>query len=218
MSDRSGAKRTLVFVHGWGFDSSFWQPVAERLPEFARVFVDFGFRANPPHHPKVPGAIVVGHSMGFAWALANLPRPWAGAVAVNAFPRFTRSPDFVSGVAPRMVERMVSRFAEDPAAVTADFLRRAGIDQPEVDDIRPAALGEALEWLATCDQRAAMRELDCPVLALAGTRDSIVAETMSREAFAEIPLVLAEGADHLLPQSHPDWVASQIRLFSAHLR
>lgn len=212
------AKRTLIFVHGWGFDSSFWQPVAELLPEFARVFVDFGFRAQPAHHPKVPGAIVVGHSMGFAWALANLPRPWAGAVAVNAFPRFTRSPDFVSGVAPRMVERMVSRFTEDPAAVTADFLRRAGVEQPNVDDIHSNTLGEALEWLANCDERAAMRELECPILALAGTRDSIVPEAMSREAFASVPLVLAEGADHLLPQSHPDWVASQIRLFSAQLR
>lgn len=212
------AMRTLVFVHGWGFDSAFWQPVAERLPEFARVFVDFGFRANQPHHPKVPGAIVVGHSMGFAWALANMPRPWAGAVAVNAFPRFTRSPDFVSGVAPRMIERMVAKFAEDPAHVTADFLGRCGVEHPDVSDIRPAALGEALGWLAECDQRAAMRALDCPVLALAGTRDAIVPEAMSREAFAEVPMVLAEGADHLLPRSHPDWVASQIRLFAAHLR
>lgn len=212
------AMRTLVFVHGWGFDASFWQPVAERLPEFARVFVDFGFRAHQPHHPKVPGAIVVGHSMGFAWALANLPRPWAGAVAVNAFPRFTRSPDFVSGVAPRMIERMVAKFAEDPAHVTTDFLSRCGVEHPDIADIRPAALGEALTWLANCDERTAMRTLDCPMLALAGTRDAIVPEAMSREAFAEVPLVLAEGADHLLPVSHPDWVASQIRLFSAHLR
>jgi pimeloyl-[acyl-carrier protein] methyl ester esterase len=210
--------RTLIFVHGWGFDASFWQPVAERLPEFARVFVDFGFRANAPHHPKIPGAIVVGHSMGFAWALANLPRPWAGAVAVNAFARFTRAPDFVSGVAPRMIERMQARFAEEPAAVTADFLTRCGVDQPNVDDIRPAPLGEALCWLAQCDERAAMRALDCPVQALAGTRDAIVPEAMSREAFAEVPLVLAEGADHLLPISHPEWVAGQIRLFAANLK
>lgn len=210
--------RTIVFVHGWGFDSTFWQPVAERLPEFARVFVDFGFHTLQPHHPKVPGAIVVGHSMGFAWALANLPRPWAGAVAVNAFPRFTRSPDFVSGVAPRMIERMLAKFAEDPAHVTADFLTRCGVENPDVSDIRPAALGEALRWLAECDERATLRGLDCPVQALAGTRDAIVTESMSREAFAEVPLTLAEGADHLLPLSHPDWVASQIRLFAAHLR
>lgn len=210
--------RTLVFVHGWGFDAQFWQPVAERLPEFARVFVEFGFHAAQPHHPKVPGAIVVGHSMGFPWALANVPRPWAGAIAVNAFPRFTRSPDYVAGVAPRMIERMLAKFAEEPAAVTKDFLERCGVEQPQVDDIKPAALGEALAWLAVCDERQALKTLGCPVLALAGTRDAIVPESMSRDAFAGQPLVLAEGAGHLLPRSHPEWVASQIRLFSATLR
>lgn len=210
-------RRTLVFVHGWGFDAQFWGPVAERLPEFARVFVDFGFRAAQPHHPKVPGAIVVGHSMGFAWALANMPRPWAGAIAINAFPRFTRSPDFVAGVAPRMVERMLAKFAEEPAAVVKDFLSRAGITDPQVDDLRPAPLGEALSWLAVCDERAAMKALDCPLLALAGTRDAIVPESMSRDAFAAASLVLASGADHLLPLTHPEWVASQIRLFAASL-
>lgn len=212
------AMRTVVFVHGWGFDAGFWQPVAERLPEFARVFVDFGFRTNPAHFPKVPGAIVVAHSMGFAWALANLPRPWAGAVAINAFPRFTRSSDFVSGVPPRMIERMLAKFADEPAVVTSDFLSRCGVAQPEVEGIRPAPLGDALKWLAVCDERAAMRELECPMLALAGTRDAIVSEAMSREAFAETSLVLAEGADHTLPSSHPDWVASQIRLFAATLK
>jgi pimeloyl-[acyl-carrier protein] methyl ester esterase len=210
--------RTLVFVHGWGFDAQFWQPVAERLPEFARVFVEFGFHGAPPHHPKVPGAIVVGHSMGFAWALANLPRPWAGAIAINAFPRFTRSPDFVAGVAPRMVERMMGKFADEPKAVTTDFLTRCGVEAPYVDDIRPQPLGEALSWLAVCDERQALKTIGCPVLALAGTRDAIVPESMTRDAFAAHPLVLAEGADHLLPRSHPEWVASQIRLFSASLR
>lgn len=211
-------KRTLVFVHGWGFDAQFWTPVAERLPEFARVFVDFGFHTAPAHHPLVPGAIVVGHSMGFAWALANMPRPWTGAIAINAFPRFTRSPDFVSGVPPRMIERMVAKFAEDPAGVTRDFLARAGVTEPNVEDIRPAPLGEALSWLANCDERAAMKTLDCPLVALAGTRDAIVPEAMSREAFANASLVLAAGADHLLPRSHPEWVASQIRMFAASLK
>lgn len=211
-------RNTLVFVHGWGFDAQFWAPVAEQLPEFARVFVDFGFHAAQPHHPKVPGAIVVGHSMGFAWALANMPRPWTGAVAINAFTRFTRSTDFVAGVAPRMVERMISKFADEPVAVTREFLVRAGVAEPMVDDLRTAPLGEALSWLAVCDERQAMADLDCPLLALAGTRDAIVPEAMSRQTFPAESLVLAQGADHLLPRSHPDWVATQIRMFAAGLK
>lgn len=207
--------KALVFVHGWGFDATFWRPVAERLPEFNRVFADFGFTGALPNHPKMPDAIVVGHSMGFAWALSQVPRPWKGAIAVNAFPRFSRAPDFVSGVAPRMVERMITKFADEPAAVAADFLARCGVAAPDTERMQHARLGEALGWLATCDERAALKALTCPVLALSGTRDQIVPEAMSREAFAGHNLVLAEGAGHLLPVSHPDWVAGQIRLFAS---
>lgn len=210
--------RTLMFVHGWGFDSAFWQPVAERLPEFSRVYVEFGFHGAIINQPKMPGAIIIGHSMGFAWALANMPRPWAGAMSVNGFPRFTRAPDFVSGVAPRMIERMIARFADEPAKVTADFLIRCGIDSPNTDHLNTKSLGDALTWLGECDERAALRRLDCPIQALAGTSDGIVSDPMSRESFANHPLILAEGAGHLLPLTHPDWVASQIRLFSAGLR
>jgi len=206
-------QRPLVFVHGWGFDSNFWQPVAECLPDFARVFVEFGFHGGVVNQPKMPGAVVIAHSMGFAWALANIPRPWAGAIAVNGFARFTRAPDFVSGVAPRMVERMLSRFQSEPDKVTADFLRRCGLADPVVTDLETKPLGDALEWLSNCDQRGALGRLDCPLLALAGTSDAIVSEPMSRESFAGHPLILAQGSGHLLPLSNPEWVAGQIRDF-----
>lgn len=206
--------RTLLFVHGWGFDAGFWSAVSERLPDFRREAVDLGFR-GPGHRPTPERPVVVAHSMGLAWALANLARPWAGVVAVNAFPRFTRAADFVSGVAPRLVERMIDRFDDDPRGVAADFLRRCGVASPDTESLRPGPLGEALRWLATGDERAALGELDCPLVALAGTRDPIVPEAMSREAFAGRDLILAEGGGHLLPLSHPDWVAQRIRHFAA---
>lgn len=209
--------RTLAFVHGWGFDAHFWRPVADRLPEFARIFVDLGFRGEP----LSPGAnhpIVVGHSMGFAWALASFPRPWAGAVAVNGFARFTRAQDFVTGTPPRTLERMIARFDQTPDVVAQEFLQRCGVETPDTETMRPAPLAQALKWLGECDERAALAALDCPVMALAGTRDLIVPEAMSRETFAAHALTLVDGAGHLLPWSHPDWVASQIRLFASGLK
>lgn len=208
--------KTLLFVHGWGFDASFWAPVAQRLPDFQREFVDLGFRGEPAT-PWVESPLVVAHSMGLAWALANIPRPWAGAVTVNAFARFTRSPDFVSGVAPRLIERMVAKFADEPQAVTADFLSRCGVDKPDTEGMDIPRLGEMLRWLAACDERPALAALDCPLQPLAGMRDMIVPEQMSRESFANYPLVLAEEGGHLLPQSHPEWVAQNIRHFAAGL-
>jgi pimeloyl-[acyl-carrier protein] methyl ester esterase len=206
----------LLAVHGWGFDAGFWMPVLERLPDFRGDAVDMGFYGRP-RRPKVPRPLILAHSMGLAWALANIPRPWAGVLAVNAFPRFTRSPDFVDGVAPRLVERMLARFDETPAQVAADFLARCGIDSPDTSAIDPVPLKETLAWLTRCDERSALRMLSCPVMALAGTLDPIVPTGMSLASFPAENLVLAEGGGHLLPLSHPDWVASQVRLFAARL-
>jgi pimeloyl-[acyl-carrier protein] methyl ester esterase len=59
--------------------------------------------------------------------------------------------------------------------------------------------------------------LTCPVMALAGTNDPIVPQGMSVASFAPETLTLVEGAGHLLPLSHPDWVAAQVRAFAARL-
>lgn len=206
----------LVFVHGWGFDSEFWRPLARRLPDFRAEAVNLGFRGEP-WQPAIRNPLVIGHSMGFAWALAHLPGPWAGAVAINAFPRFTRSPDFIEGVAPRMVERMIERFAQAPKTVTTDFLARCGVGAPDCDGLDFPALARGLEWLRTCDERAAFARQDAPFIALAGTRDAIVSELMTKAAFAGRRLEFLEGGGHLLPATHPEWVASRIRLLAAEL-
>lgn len=206
----------LLAVHGWGFDAGFWMPVLERLPDFRGDCVDMGFYGRPKR-PKVPRPLILAHSMGLAWALANIPRPWAGLLAVNAFPRFTRATTFIDGVPPRLVERMLARFDEAPQQVTADFLLRCGIQSPDVSMIAAEPLKESLSWLARCDERTALRMLPCPVLALAGTGDPIVPQGMSLASFAPEDLILAEGGGHLLPLTHPDWVASQVRLLAARL-
>lgn len=206
----------LVFVHGWGFDAEFWRPVARRLPDFRSEALNLGFRGEA-YQPVIRNPLVIGHSMGFAWALAHLPGPWAGAMAINAFTRFTRSSDFIEGVAPRMTGRMIERFAEDPQTVTADFLRRCGVGTPDLDGLDFPALGRSLDWLAGCDERPAFARLSCPIFAIAGTRDAIVPELMAKATFAGQQIEFLEGGGHLLPATHPEWVASRIRLLVAGL-
>lgn len=205
---------SVLFVHGWGFDAGLWRPVAERLPDFRPEALDLGFFGEPAT-PRVERPLVVAHSMGLAWALARVPQPWAGVVAVNAFARFTRSATFIEGVAPRLVERMRTRFDAEPEGVLRDFLSRCGVAAPVLDHFHHDRLRAALAWLADCDERAALDTLPCPLLALSGTRDLVVSEPMSRAAFSNRDLVLVDGAGHTLPLSHPDWVASQIRHFAA---
>ncbi len=201
---------TLVFVHGWGFNARVWDGVIARLDGLDCVAVDLGFRGEG-RSAAVRRPLVVGHSMGFAWALATLARPWAGAVAVNAFPRFTRAADFAEGMAPHRLARMRARFADDPAGVTAGFLADCGVAEPDVAGIRPGRLAEALAWLAECDQRAALAGLDCPLLALAGGADPLVSPAMSRAGFAGHDLDFLPEAGHLLPVTHPEALAARIR-------
>lgn len=206
--------RQVLCIHGWGFAAGFWQPLVERLPDFEVQCADLGFYGEP-YLPESDCPLIVAHSMGLAWALAHIRRPWAGVLSVNGFARFTRASHFIEGVPPRMIERMQSRFAESPQAVTADFLNRCGVAEPDTRAVAPEPLGTALAWLAKCDERTALRMLTCPRLALAGLADPIVPAAMSTASFPPEELILAEGGGHLLPLTHPDWVASHLRLLAA---
>jgi len=200
---------TLLFIHGWGFDGGVWSDVLAGLEDFPCAVADLGFFGRPSL-PEVERPLVIGHSMGFAWALANLPRPWAGAVAVNAFPRFVAGDGYV-GVPGERLAAMRRQFAEDPAKTTATFLARCGVAEPNLADLDDAILGDALAWLEGCDQRDALAALDCPLAVLSGGADPVVRDAMSRAGFAGHDLTMVEGAGHLLPLTHAAAVTAAIR-------
>lgn len=200
----------LLFVHGWGFDAHLWDGVIARLPGHVCATLDLGFTGHAAH-PAVEKPLVIGHSMGFAWALAHLPRPWSGAIAVNAFARFTHAPGFPDGVPDRVIDRMRQQFAVAPDAVLAEFRARCGAPAHEAAGaFETAVLGPALDWLAQCDERAALATLPCPIAALAGDLDPIVPPAMSRASFVGLPLAFQPDGGHLLPHTHPDRIAKSI--------
>ena len=197
----------ILFIHGWGFGPEIWRHVAALVDEYA--FVDLGFRGEYTL-PQVEKPIIVGHSMGFAWALANLQRPWAGAIAINAFPRFTRTDDFPHGLQLRPLERMRTQFAVTPAETTAAFLSRCGLSDPDVSNIRPEPLAASLTWLTQCDERPALAALHCPLLALAGECDPLIPPAMSQASFAGHSLDMIPEGGHLLPLTHPQRIAAAL--------
>ena len=143
------------------------------------------------------------------WALENLPRPWAGLVAVNGFTRFSRTESF-PGVEPRLLARMKAKLDSDAAAVVGDFLRRCGHPSPDGTGWDRAALTRGLDQLERGDGRAAFTALDCPQLIIAGQADPIVAPGHTQACFAQKPLVMIEGAGHMLPLTHTSWLASRL--------
>ncbi len=228
----------LVLVHGWGFDASFWRPLQEALPDIETIALDLGFAGRP--HLDIPAGPVIGlgHSLGFPWLLRQR-RGWAGLVSINGFTRFTRAADFPHGTPGRVLERMRTRFDQEPETVYRDFMGRlfetpsvmAGLD-PAIH-MSPSggwmpgsgqgmteqnALAAGLSWLAEWDERSALAAHAGPLLALAAADDPLVPEAMARQSFPARSLRLRSDGGHLLPMTQPDWCAAELRGLIGGLR
>ena len=197
-----------VLVHGWGMGPEIWSPLDKILTGYAPQKADLGFRGTPAK-PEAKSPLVITHSLGLMWALAHLPRPWSGLVVINGFTRFSRTESF-PGVEPRVLGRMSARLAQDPAGIVAEFLHRCGMASPRLDGLDPTRLAEGLDWLSNWDYRPYFAQLDCPILALAGSADPIVSPLHSQTCFAGKALHMVDGAGHLLPHTHGPWLASRI--------
>lgn len=225
------ARPTLLFVHGWAFDASFWAPLRAELADWPQAVSEAGY-FGPARDPEVAGPVVaIGHSLGALRLLGGLPRHCRALVAINGFPRFAAGPGFEAGVPPRMLDRMGKRLSADPMAVLRDFRQRCGAAEPfgaatgepagePLGAPRIEALDRDLQRLRDDDQRAALAALTLPLLALAGDADPIVPAAMTQAAYAGRPadeLRWREGGGHLLPRSDAAWCAARILDFLSRL-
>ncbi len=201
---------TVVLLNGWGYDAGLWDTVRAHLdPALEVVTFDFGFFGDA--RLKVGAGrtapLVVGHSLGALWWLAQAPETWRRLLCINGFPRFTEAADYTPAVAPRLLARMRMQFARDPLTVLAEFHARCGGHAPSgVPDL--ARLAAGLDWLAQWDGRATLALRRADVVALASRTDPIVPAAMSAIAFGDLIWVDAPG--HLLPLSHPELCAQWI--------
>jgi pimeloyl-[acyl-carrier protein] methyl ester esterase len=189
----------LVFVHGWGFDRTIWDPLRRALAGRPGAAIDLGYFGEPMLAMPEGPVVAVGHSFGALWLLRNRPAELRGFVAVNGFDRFPLSR--------RIVDRMLARFSAQPLAVLTEFRRRCGADAPP-DGIDAGRLAADLVLLRDEDERAAATALGCPILSLESEADPI----LDGPGFSGAPVeqaVLA-GHGHLLPLTAPDWCAARI--------
>ncbi|MCX8087386.1 MAG: hypothetical protein N3C63_10885 [Rhodocyclaceae bacterium] len=201
--------KTVVLLHGWGYDATLWDAVRAALSPTLRVeTLDFGyFGAVPPAPTFDARVIAVGHSLGALWWLAQAPDAWQRLLCLNGFPRFLAAEDYAPAVAPRVLSRMKQQFLRDPQAVLAEFHARCGGHAPTgTPDL--ARLAAGLDALATWDGRKTLAARRADVVALASRQDPIVPAMMSEMAFGGAEFVDAPG--HLLPLTHPELCADWI--------
>ena len=210
----------LLFVHGWGFDARIWEGVRHALPDQETCIADLGYFGEPVAPACEGPVLVVGHSLGAMRILLSPPAHCTGLVAINGFDRFSADPSDPSGVPRRVIDRMIARFRQQPEQVLADFRMRCGDESALPEGLRQDALLADLQLLRDGDARTSAARLGLPVLALQGSEDAILPETMRNAVFAEASDIRRDelaGHGHLLPLTAPEWCADHIRAFAADL-
>ncbi|WP_419796629.1 MAG: alpha/beta fold hydrolase [Terasakiella sp.] len=203
--------KKLVFVHGWGFGPEFWNGLATELSEFSSEHVNLGFLGDV-HSIDDPNAVYITHSMGLAWVVEQVPNCQA-VVAINGFTKFCCDEDWLDGVAPRMLERMIRQFDRTPETVWTEFMKNCG----GIDPVYPAkanrdALSQGLRYLRDCDIRSKFKNLKADKLIIAGDKDRIVPEKLTRASFGK-DVIWYKGGNHLLPLLEEKKLAADIRRF-----
>lgn len=204
----------LLFLHGWGFDASFWDELAVLLPDWRSQRDDRGYFGARREFVPEEECLIVAHSFGAMRALAAAAPRCRGLVAINGFDRFTAAGD-APGVSPRILDRMLTRFASEPQAVLSDFRRRCGSDAP-FGPTDVARLNDDLLALRDGDGRAQSKQWPSSILSLQGAQDPLLPAGMREAVFAEAQSCQRRthpDAGHLLPVSDAPYCARAIRAF-----
>lgn len=199
----------ILFVHGWGYDARFWDPVRAALGDVPSTALDLGYFSSASVAIPRNVTLLVGHSLGFLWlvrrdALTHLP-----LIGINAFPRFLEAEDYRPAVAARVLERMRRRVVSNARGVLEDFWAHAGAAGPEgLPDT--TALAEGLDQLAAWDERENLAARASPARLIAGKEDAIVPAAMTEMAFSSSEIAWLPGG-HALPRTHAADIARLIQ-------
>jgi len=199
----------ILFVHGWGYDAGFWEPVRATLDNVPSAALDLGYFGAADTALPRGVTLLVGHSLGFLWLARQSALTQVPLIGVNAFPRFLEAENYRPAIASRVLERMRRRIVSDPRSVLEDFWMRAGAAAPDRAP-NAAALAAGLDHLAAWDERENLAARASRTRLIAGSADAIVPAAMTEMAFKHHNIAWLPGG-HGLPQTHAADVARLIR-------
>lgn len=207
--DDEGHGPALVFVHGFPFDRTVWQPQVAALRGSHRVItVDLrGFGESPAgggpgsmhrfaedvhdllRELQTPRVVLVGHSMGGYVALAfahYFPEELRGLVLVGT----QAGPDSEAGAAGRRATiekvraggvRVVTEAMAPKMVAPASQARMLDQVQGLMATATPAGVIGALEAMAgRADSRPALATIEAPTLVITGAEDGVILPAESR--------------------------------------
>jgi non-heme chloroperoxidase len=244
--------RPVVLVHGWKGSHRLWDPVIARLQSDHRV-VAFDLRGmGESDKPRcaydfdelsddlgtvidtlgLPGAILVGWSMGTTVSLRYMERGGAGVagiVIVNGPLRLTRAPGFPHAMTGPEFDRYLEQLRDEWPAGERAFQAATVLNPSEalVDWLCAIALQTPLdvairvvEHQARLDMRGAVSQIDVPVLAAYSRHDPYYPESLAHHIASTARkgrAVIFEHSAHCIPIEETARFCDVLREFSGEL-
>lgn len=235
----------LVLIHGWGFDSSVWQPWLDALTRLGPVtLVDLpgfgastGCEALEDVYPSLMAAlpercVLIGWSLGGMLAVelaARYPKRCLAVVTLAANACFVARPDWPQAMDRATFRAFQTQCRAEPETTWRRFLGLCvqGAAQPrqltrqlrqlQPNAPTPAALNRGLEWLRQLDTRASLTALQCPAAHWLAEQDALVPVTVTEplQKTAIGHRFIQMEACHCLWLEHPQQLAYQLQAFLA---
>ncbi len=207
----------LLFIHGWGMNSTIWKSTIVALQSYECKTIDLGFvegGANQPLDESRP-TIVIAHSLGTLWFLKNYQNGVGESdlnkLNLKAFISIGGFTNFSSFTPVATLDKMKEGIRENPASQMALFWRRAGCKNfASRENLNPEKLHEGLERLSTWQAAEEAKALKCPKFILASKADKIVPASATVEQWQDENIIWHETAPHCLQLAEPEWVAEKI--------
>lgn len=202
----------VYFMHGWGYDASFWAPLCACLPNIQPLYADAGY-FGAPAQPPLPQAPfwAVGHSAGVSSLLphALTSSHCLGLVSINGFARFSQTEDFPQGVPGRILSRMSKQLTRNPQNVLTSFYQMCGDTTPNLSSkLHIEQLQNGLKALQDNDMRALLPQWQGRLYEIISPDDPL---SPARTGLQYATQSLSLSGGHLLPRTHPHACAQYLQ-------
>lgn len=230
----------IIFIPGWGMEENIWDLVLPHLKEYPVQCIDWrNVKEQSEFADRIidvaqdDNVILVGWSLGALAAIQAYKKIKAkGIVLIGGTAKFTNTSDYSSGWNTLHVERLkrnlerrkedtLKRFYEN--MFTKDELK----ENKSFEDIVKHFKGDSmqslqfgLDYLIETDMRAALKEINVPILLIHGERDVIcplsAACSMAENEIATLKVVSEAG--HALCVTNFEYCANEIIQFVEGIR
>ena len=172
-------KFNFYFIHGWGFDKTFWYSVKEKI-ESLKVCknsesLDLKFFSDTKQTKlflKSDNNIFIVHSYGLYWFLKN-------DIQCRILFNFFGAPDFINyQTKPNLIKRKITymhkQLGENPIKVLKDFYKTCNVEYSIKENINIGTLQNALTELKNENFSSQFNKLNFPVHTYFSTKDKVL--------------------------------------------